>query len=76
MKVVHKTEYQCDLGEVLDSTKLVEDAGYIPAKERIEEMIAAGQRLADYRKSRYDIPQGMEPSDEEIEALEDPTRSP
>ena len=34
---------------------LTEKAGYIPAKKRIEDMIFAGQRLSDYRKSQFDL---------------------
>ena len=49
--------------------KLVETAGYVPAKKRIEDMILAGQRLVDYRKSLYDFPDG-----EIDENASDPTR--
>ena len=33
----------------------VETAGYIPAQKRIENMILAGQRLVDFRKSQFDF---------------------
>ena len=41
--------------EINKDEKLVETAGYIPAQKRIENMINAGQRLVDYRKSQYDF---------------------
>lgn len=50
---------------------LVETAGYMSAQKRIENMILAGQRLVDYRKSQFDFPEG-----EIDESFEDPTRSP
>lgn len=50
--------------------RMVETAGYIPAKQRIENMIMAGQRLALARKELYDF-------DGEVdENFEDPTRRP
>lgn len=48
---------------------LVEKAGYISAQKRIENMILAGQRLVDYRKSQFDFPDG-----EIDEDFNDPTR--
>lgn len=35
--------------------KLVESAGYVSAKQRIENMILAGQRLTAFREEMYDI---------------------
>lgn len=37
---------------------LVESAGYIPAKIRIENLILAGKRLSESRKEQYDFPDG------------------
>ena len=37
---------------------LVERAGYIPAQQRIENLMLAGQRLAQARKEMYDFPDG------------------
>lgn len=51
---------------------IVETAGYIPAKNRIENMILAGQRLVDYRKSQFDF----EDHDKIDETFSDPTRRP
>lgn len=49
----------------------VDKLGYCSPKVRIENMIAAGQRLKDYRESQYDFPKG------EIDVnYIDPTRSP
>lgn len=50
---------------------LVEKAGYISARERIENMILAGQRLVDSRRARHDFAEG-EPLDE---SFTDPTRA-
>lgn len=47
----------------------VEKVGYVSSQKRIESMIQAGQRLADYRKQQFDFPDG-----EIIEDYEDPTR--
>ena len=37
---------------------LVERAGYIPAQQRIENLMLAGQRLVQARKEMYDFPDG------------------
>lgn len=74
MILVKKSVYIPDKGEVLDNTRITDSAGYVPAKQRIEEMIAAGQRLIDYRRGRYDFP--PEVSDDEALLFEDPTRRP
>lgn len=54
-----------------DGKSIVEKAGYVPAKKRIEDMIAAGQRLVDHRKAMYDYPDGIIPDD----VQPDPTRA-
>lgn len=50
---------------------LVERAGYIPTKDRIENIIRAGQRLAATRSEQYDF-QGDQPVDD---SFYDMTRS-
>lgn len=50
---------------------LVETAGYVDAETKITQMILAGQRLADHRKSLYDYKHGDNTENELI----DPTRS-
>lgn len=55
----------------LDPTRITESAGYITAKQRIENMILAGQRLVEYRKGRYDF-EADQPVDYNAY---DPTRS-
>lgn len=58
--------------EINNGETLVETAGYIPAQKKIENMILAGQRLVDYRKSQnYDFADGKIDED-----FMDPTRSP
>lgn len=57
--------------EVNSGETLVEIAGYIPAQKRIENMILAGQRLVDYRKSQFDF-EGVEKIDYDFN---DPSRS-
>lgn len=59
--------------EINSGISLVEKAGYIPAKARIENMIMAGQRLIEHRASLYDsdnFKEGAIPDD-----YIDPTRS-
>lgn len=58
--------------EKVNNKKLVEVAGYIPAKQRIENLMLAGMRLATFRSELYDFQAG-EPLDENFT---DPTRSP
>jgi len=58
--------------EKVDNTKLVEIAGYIPAKQRIENIMLAGKRLAEARSELYDF----KPGEEIDENFSDPTRSP
>lgn len=59
--------------EVNSGEKLVETAGYIPARIQIEEFIAAGKRLNAARAEQYDF-SGTQ-KDDETDML-DPTRSP
>ena len=47
--------HQKSIPEVNIGKRLVEKAGYIPAKDRIENMILAGQRLIEHRMSMYDF---------------------
>ena len=49
---------------------LVERAGYIPAQQRIENLMLAGQRLVQARKELYDFPDGKIDHN-----FSDPTRS-
>jgi len=44
--------------EINTGESLVETAGYRSAKDRIEDLINAGQRLLDHRKEQYDFPDG------------------
>lgn len=57
--------------EINSGKKLVETAGYIPAQIRIENLINAGMRLADFRSDQFDFPDGRFPED-----YEDVTRKP
>lgn len=43
--------YELQCGNVL-----VERAGYVPSKQRIEEFMLAGRRLKEFRMSQYDFP--------------------
>lgn len=52
--------------------RIVETAGYRSAKFQIEELMAAGKRLTDFRKGQYDFPEGTQVD----EKFSDPTRSP
>lgn len=75
MKLRRKAETLVDTGEVLNGERITESAGYIPTNVRVQEMVAAGQRLVDYRKGHYDFPPGVEVSDKEEAEFNDPTRS-
>ena len=56
--------------EINSGITLVERAGYIPAQQRIENLMLAGQRLVQARKELYDFPDGkIDPN------FSDPTRS-
>lgn len=70
MKFQTKYNHEKSPGEVNLGEVLVEKAGYIPAKVRIENMILAGQRLVEHRREMYDF------DGEDIdESFSDPTRS-
>lgn len=58
-------------GEINSGKRITEQSGYIPAKEKIEEMIFAGQRLNIARDKQYDF--NGEKIDEDFD---DPTRRP
>ena len=47
-------------GEVNSGELMVEKAGYIPAKIRIEQIIDAGKRLIEFRKEQFDYNNGEE----------------
>jgi hypothetical protein len=55
-----------------DGSTITEQAGYIPPRIQIENMINAGKRLDQYRKEMYDFPPDAEVPDD----FEDPTRNP
>lgn len=59
-------------GEYNSGEILVNTVGYRPLKLQIAEVLAAGQRLADYRKLAYDFTAGQPTDDNFI----DPTRAP
>lgn len=61
-----KKNYEVNSGRVV-----VEQAGYISKQKRIDNIIAAGQRLIMARSEMYDYPPGVEP---DINAPMDPTR--
>ena len=71
MTVVSQHDYKPLAGEVNGGKSLVESAGYIPAKQKIESFMQAGINLQTVR-SQYDYPDGV-PDDVEPEI--DPTRS-
>lgn len=76
MKIMKKSDYSPDPGEKIAGRRITESAGYVPAKTKIEEMIAAGQRLVDYRAENYDFPPNSEVTEKEVDEFFDPTRSP
>lgn len=71
MDFTTRYNHKPDTGEANNGPKIVESAGYINAKTRIENMMLAGQRLVDYRKAKYDSNNGEDIDDIPI----DPTRS-
>lgn len=71
MTVVSQHDYKPLAGEVNAGKSLVESAGYIPAKQKIESFMQAGINLQTVR-GQYDYPDGV-PDDVEPEI--DPTRS-
>ena len=61
-----------DVKEINSGEQITETAGYIPADVQIQDMIAAGMRLGEYRREMYDFA-----ADEEVpEDYMDVTRSP
>lgn len=74
MEVVFYTQFKrpTERLEFNEGPKITETAGYIPAKQQIENLILAGQRLAEYREENYDFGK----DDEIDEDFTDPTRSP
>lgn len=60
-----------DKPEENSGESLVEKAGYVSAQKRIENLILAGHRLQEYRKSQFDF----ESEQELDEDFSDPTRA-
>ena len=61
-----------DVKEINSGEQITECSGYIPADVQIQDMIAAGMRLGEYRREMYDFA-----ADEEVpEDYMDVTRSP
>lgn len=58
-----KSGYIPDQGQMLDSTRHTKSRGYMSAKDRIDAIIQAGQRLVDYRQGQYDFEDGEVPED-------------
>ena len=58
--------------EINSGEQVTETAGYIPADIQIEDMLAAGMRLGEYRREMYDF----DANEEVPEDFMDPTRSP
>nr|QJB19761.1 MAG: hypothetical protein [Microvirus sp.] len=67
---VNPFDYVPPEGEENSGDEIVEKAGYIPAKDQIETMINAGQRLADARAYEFG------PDDDVPDDYYDPTRNP
>ena len=44
-----------DVKEINSGEQITETAGYIPADVQIQDMIAAGMRLGEYRREMYDF---------------------
>lgn len=57
--------------EEVDTTRITEQAGYIPAQVQIQQFINAGKRLNEARGNEYDWD---DPKDVDM-SLEDPTRT-
>lgn len=57
--------------EEMDPISKTDKVGYVSAKERIETIMLAGQKLVDYRNGLYDYPDGVE-MDDSVQV--DPTR--
>ncbi|QCS36895.1 hypothetical protein [Tortoise microvirus 21] len=58
-------------GEINCGETIVDPSGYIPAKNRIENLLRAGERLDAYRRELYDYG-----ADDEDSGFYDPTRDP
>jgi hypothetical protein len=73
VKITFYTQYNHvpALPEENSGEVVTEQAGYVPPKYQIEQMMAAGQRLADYREEMFDSLDGDIPDD-----FDDPTRRP
>lgn len=67
-----KRPEKAEFYERIDNETLVERAGYIPTKQRIEEFINAGKRLSDYRKEKYHFAPGQKIDENFV----DPTTNP
>ena len=68
---VNKAKKTPPSAELCDPKSETEQAGYIPPQRQIEDMMLAGRRLDDYRKSQFDFP-----DDDSIdEDVYDPTRA-
>ena len=61
-----------DVKEINSGEQITETAGYIPADVQIQDMIAAGMRLGEYRREMYDFGADEEVPDDYV----DPTRTP
>ena len=61
-----------DVKEINSGEQITETAGYIPADVQIQDMIAAGMRLGEYRREMYDFDANENIPDDFI----DPTRTP
>lgn len=64
-------DWMQDEGEHNCGESIVDPSGYIPAKNRIENLLRAGERLDAYRRELYDYS-----PDDEDDGFVDPTRSP
>lgn len=51
-------------GEVFDDENIVEIAGFVPMKKRIENLMLAGQRLVTARIEQYDFADGVDDGQE------------
>jgi hypothetical protein len=71
-KFVTPYNYFPPLPEENGGEMVTEQAGYIPPKVQIENMILAGQRLSEYRREMYDFSSEEEDDGEFV----DPTRRP
>lgn len=51
-------------GQIMDDETIVETAGFIPMKKRIENLMLAGQRLVTARTEQFDFPDGLDDGQE------------